>query len=244
MRKTLFGLLALCCAAVAGPAERAFAGPFAPAGEWYSLDFDFELVFKLDEGKVLFCELYWEEGDGGPPSGGLRRGRTVERRVAVVRQSGHFLHLALDGEEGTPGNPGACLELTRLNDDALVYAAGCTGGVLMIRSYSGLGSNKYPFVGRFGFPEEDGTFSRLIDFDKGLFIINGKELPMKTNKPSDTEWISLEAGGMEFSAYLLGYDPNRPYAPILEVRMRDEKTKTFMPPFGLVAIPPAGEINR
>lgn len=213
MRAIIFGLLALFAAVSGAMTEKAFAEPFLPKGVWVSPGSNFSLTFKLEEGKVLFCE----------------KGQPVVQQNVIIRQSEHSLVYA--AKRYSEGNRKAGVSLTRLNDDAMIAAAGCIGGFLLVRKDAGLVfSDTPPSTGRFGFPEEDGTFDGWIDFDKGMFVRNGEEEPLKMSKSPNKGMTRLEVDGKACDVRLLG-------DAILAVYMVDEKSDESLPPFGLVAIP-------
>ena len=212
MRTIIFGLFTLLLAAFTGATEKAFAEPFAPKGEWVSPGFDFSLTFNLEKGNVLFHE----------------ESQSSERQVVIVKQSERLLRLAPPGTEDMRRS----FDLIRMNDDAMAYAGGCIGGFLLVRKEAGLAlADEPPTRGRFGFPDEDGTYILLIDFDRGVLVEDGNERPLEV-KPSPINMgaVRLSYDNTIFDARMVGDS-------ILALYAWDKRDQQSMPPFGLVAVP-------
>lgn len=208
-------LLTLFLVAFAGAANKAFAEPLAPRGEWVSPGFDFSLTFTLEEGKVLFRE----------------EGKSSERRVVILKQSERFLRLAPPLAKGSRDSMRGSFDLTRMNDNAMAFAAGCIGGFLLVRQEAGLALGDTPPVkGRFGFSDEDGNLVWAIDLARGVGQRNGKEEPLNMRKSPIKGAVRLDFDHTIFDARLMG-------DAILVLYVWDEHAQKSMPPFGLVAVP-------
>lgn len=173
--------------------------------------------FSLEQGKIQWVE----EGDSS------------EGNYRIIRQSPWMLSImphtperdARVGDE-VMFHPRSIKEFIRLGDNALVYAGGCIGGFLMLRKEAGLSlSKKSHATGRWGFPDGEGGWEIVIDFDRK--VESGyKSGPFDFTEPSPGE-VLISVDGQEMTARWFGNDIMGIYS---------QELPGNFPPFGFARI--------
>ena len=196
------------------------AAPFLPRGEWETPGGVLSLNFNLEQGKIHSVE----------------EGVASESAYRIIRQSPYMLSVvpyahaperdAPEGDGAIPLTSRNSKDLTRLNDNALVYAGGCVGGFLLLRKDAGLSlSDKSHATGRWGFPDGEGGWEIVVDFDKKreTGYTSG---PFEFTERNPGE-VLITLDGKEMIARWFGSDIMGIYMPEL---------RGNLPPFGFVRI--------